>query len=107
MTFTLKELIKRQGLTQREIHRKTNISEATLGLWVSGKSDPSLSNAVKLARALEVDLKTLSYAMGIDVNGLPEDRNVSVPIDVQKSETIAIFKSLIKSLNIDISSLTD
>ncbi len=107
MTFTLKELIKRQGLTQREVHRKTGIPEITVNLWSQGKTIPNLDNAVKLAIALGVDLKTLSYAMGVDVNGLPEDRNVSIPIDNQNTEVVNYIKKLIKTLNVDLESLTD
>jgi transcriptional regulator with XRE-family HTH domain len=107
MTFTLKQLIKRQGLTQRGLSKKTGISESNINGWVSQGIYPSIDNAVKLAIALEVDLKTLFHAMGIDVAGLPDDRAVSIPMDNQKSEAIAVIKSLIKSLDIDPSSLTD
>lgn len=71
--ITLKELIKEKGLTQRGLHKKTGIPEITINTWVAGKYIPTLDNAVRVAIALEVDLKTLAQSIGIDVNGLPDN----------------------------------
>ncbi|HEY9704607.1 MAG TPA: helix-turn-helix transcriptional regulator [Allocoleopsis sp.] len=106
MTFTLKDLIKQKGLTQRELHRQTGIPEITVNLWVQGKRCPNLDNAVKLARALDINLSTLAKSMGIDVTGLIDDRSVSLKTHSQE-EVITAIKTLVKSLDIDISSITD
>ncbi len=107
MIFTLKELIKRKGLTQRSVAQKIGISENSINQWIIKRSYPSIENIVKLAIILEIDLKTLFFAMGIDVSGLPEDRNVSIPIDNQNTEVITSIKTIIKTLNVDLESLID
>ncbi len=70
---TLKALIKEASLTQRSLSQKTGIAEVTINSWVAGKYMPKLDNAVVMAKALGVSLKTLSESLGIDVSGLPDD----------------------------------
>jgi transcriptional regulator with XRE-family HTH domain len=103
---TLKELIERKGLTQRSLAQKTGIKEVTINSWVSKGIYPTVDNAVKVAIALEVDLKTLFCSMGLDVTGLISDSDVSIQTN-NHEEIVTVIKTIVKSLNIDPSSITD
>jgi transcriptional regulator with XRE-family HTH domain len=55
----LKELIKTQGLLQRDIARRLLVSDATVSKWVSGKHPVPLSKIRKLAEELNVSVDAL------------------------------------------------
>jgi transcriptional regulator with XRE-family HTH domain len=71
--LTLKELIARANTTQRELAKKTGISERAINEWVAGKYIPRLDNAIAISRQLGVSLKVFSNSIGIDTSGLPDD----------------------------------
>lgn len=73
--LTLKQLIERANTTQRDISKRTGISEVTINSWVARKKVPRLDNALVLCRELGVSLKTLASSMGYDVDGIPDDSN--------------------------------
>ncbi len=68
---TLKQLIKKAGLTQRELAKRIGLKEVTVNSWVAGKSYPRLDNAVIVAKQLNVDLNTLAQSIGLQVPNLP------------------------------------
>jgi transcriptional regulator with XRE-family HTH domain len=70
---TLKALIDDAGTNQRELSKRVGLSERTLNDWVARKKVPRLDNALILARALGVSLKTLSSSLGFDISGIPDD----------------------------------
>jgi DNA-binding XRE family transcriptional regulator len=70
---TLKKLIANAGTTQRDLSKRTGIKEVTLNSWVAGKYTPTLENAIVVAKALKVSLKTLSESLGLDTSDLPGD----------------------------------
>lgn len=72
--ITLKKLIANAGTTQRDLSVKTGIKEVTLNSWVAGKKTPRLDNAIVVAKALGVSLKTLSQSLGLDTSDLPGDK---------------------------------
>ena len=52
----VKEFRLKQKLTQEELANKTNIDRAHLSLIENGKIDTRISTAVKIARALDVEI---------------------------------------------------
>jgi transcriptional regulator with XRE-family HTH domain len=71
--LTLKELIARANITQRELAKRTGLSERTINEWVARKYIPRLDNALILCRELGISLKTLSVSIGLDTAGIPDD----------------------------------
>lgn len=71
---TLKTLIDDAGTNQRALSKRIGLSERTLNDWVAHKKIPRLDNALTLARALGVSVKTLSASLGLDISGIPDDR---------------------------------
>jgi transcriptional regulator with XRE-family HTH domain len=72
---TLKQLIDRANMTQRELSKRTGIAEVTINSWVARKYVPRLDNVLAVSRELGVSLKTLASSMGYDVDGIPDDSN--------------------------------
>ncbi len=58
----LKEIIKRQGRTQKWVSSQMERSENTSSLWCLNKIQPSLEDLYKLAELLNVDPRDLLVA---------------------------------------------
>jgi transcriptional regulator with XRE-family HTH domain len=71
---TLKQLIAKAGISQRQLSQKLGISERTLNSWVIGQYHPTLINVLPIARELNISLKTLALSLGYDVSGIPSDK---------------------------------
>ncbi|GEA29069.1 hypothetical protein MiAbW_03651 [Microcystis aeruginosa NIES-4325] len=71
--LTLKQLIECANTTQRDIAKRTGISERTINDWTAKRKTPRLDNALVLCRELGVSLKTLSQSLGLDTTGIPDD----------------------------------
>lgn len=72
---TLKNLIEAADLTEPELSRQMGVGLRIIGDWKRGVSIPRFDRAIVLARTLGVSLKVLALSMGIDVNGVPDDRS--------------------------------
>jgi transcriptional regulator with XRE-family HTH domain len=72
---TLKSLRNSLDISQEELARRLNLSFRTIGEWEGGKKMPRFDNAIALARELGVSLKTLAKVMGLDIEGIPDDRS--------------------------------
>jgi transcriptional regulator with XRE-family HTH domain len=73
---TLKGLIEQAGTNQRKLSKECGIAEVTINAWVAGKYSPRLDNAILVAKALGVSLKSLAKSMGMDTKGVPDDLNL-------------------------------
>lgn len=71
--ITLKALRERVGITQRELARRTDNTVSAIGYWEAGKKLPSLPNAISIAKELGISLKQLSFSLGLDTTGVPDD----------------------------------
>lgn len=58
-TERLKELRKRNNLTQKELAEQIGIKQNSYSDWETGKNEPSFENLIKLANLLEVSLDWL------------------------------------------------
>jgi transcriptional regulator with XRE-family HTH domain len=74
--ITLKGLIEQAGTNQRRLSKDCGIAEVTINSWVAGKYVPRLDNAVLVAKALNVSLKSLAKSMGMETKGVPDDLNL-------------------------------
>lgn len=54
VSYNLVSLLDEMDMSQAELSRKTGITKGSISLYVSGKSDMSASNVVKIADALGV-----------------------------------------------------
>ena len=55
----LKSLRRQKGFSQAELAKKARVAQSSICYLEAGKKNPSVNMAVKLAKALEVDLLTL------------------------------------------------
>jgi DNA-binding XRE family transcriptional regulator len=59
MNTPLKRLLFEREMTNRELARKCDLDENGLGQIINGKRVPNLITAMKIARALEVNVEDL------------------------------------------------
>lgn len=69
----LQALLDARELTHRELSAKTGLTERTIGALTSGSSLPRLDNALSIAKALNISLKTLCRELGLEVDDIPDD----------------------------------
>lgn len=55
MRLRIREIRKRQGITQAELADRINSTRANIARFETGKHDPQLSTVAKLAEALGVE----------------------------------------------------
>jgi len=60
-----------KGETLKGLSEKTGISYETLKGYNQGKHEPSLKNAIAIAKAQNLSLVRIGEAFGFDVEGLP------------------------------------
>ncbi len=59
----LKELRKMKGLSQMQLAIKTNISQSAIAKWELGKTEPTASAIITLAKFFE---ETSDYILGLE-----------------------------------------
>ena len=60
--------------TQGDVAQDVGVSSRNVRDWENKGSMPSLDKAALLARSLGVSFKVLCRAMGVNVEGIPDDR---------------------------------
>ena len=55
----LKELRRKQGLTQNEVAKKLNVGQSAISMWESGSSRPTVEKVIMLASVLNVSINTV------------------------------------------------
>jgi transcriptional regulator with XRE-family HTH domain len=74
----LKELMKEKGVSRYELHQKVGLTETTISNINSGLHLPSIENLLKIAEALDVDVRELfnpskeGRATSVEVNKATE-----------------------------------
>lgn len=56
----LTSFIELVGINQTDLSKKSGISETSISRYVNGEQTPSLYHAVKIARAIDIPLDTLT-----------------------------------------------
>ena len=57
----LKSLIEEKGMTQKELARRTGLTEASVSRYISGHRTPRITQAYRMAWAIGIDMNTLIY----------------------------------------------
>ena len=70
---TLRSLREAAGFTQGELAKELGLGNRIISDWETGKKIPKFDNAVSLATALKVSLKSLARSMNMNVSNLPSD----------------------------------
>ena len=71
---TLKSLIESAGYTQKEFAKDLETSLSTVTFWIAGKKLPRVDHFFNMCRKLKVSPITLAKSMGLNVEGIPNDR---------------------------------
>ena len=58
--MTFKELLKEKDCTASRLSRAIGVAHQTVSLWKNGKSVPSIDNALKIAKVLNVPVDTVA-----------------------------------------------
>ena len=87
----LVDLRKKQNLSQLELAQKAGIPRSTLTYLESGESNPSITNLIKVTRALEVSLEELLSARRPEVQLI---RANDVPVELKSRGRVQVEKIL-------------
>lgn len=58
----IKKCRELRGMTQDELSRRVGVDRVTIANWESGKTEPKLSQALKLAEVLETTVEKIHRA---------------------------------------------
>lgn len=75
LQYKLKELRRREGITQAELARALDVSVGAVGNWESGKRTPDIRTLHRIADCFSV---TVDYLAGLSDAGLATDMEFSV-----------------------------
>lgn len=70
---TLKTLIESAGHTQKSFAEKLKMHLSAITAYIAGKKIPRTDRFLSMCRELKVSPKTLAKAMGMNVEGIPND----------------------------------
>ena len=57
--MTLETILKMENITQEELAKKLNVSQATISRWISGKTKPTFESVLILSNLLDIDVKQI------------------------------------------------
>ncbi len=72
---TLKQIIVESGLTHQQLADILGVKSPRISELMRPGQDLRMSTSIKLAKALNVSLKTLAASIGQDIEGIPDDCN--------------------------------
>jgi plasmid maintenance system antidote protein VapI len=70
---TLKQLIQESGMTHQQLANLLGVKAPRISELMKPGQDLRMSTSIKLAKALNVSLKTLAQSIGQDTHGIPDD----------------------------------
>jgi transcriptional regulator with XRE-family HTH domain len=70
---TLKQIIQASGLTHQQLADLLGVKSPRISELMRPGQDLRISTTIKLAKALNVSLKTLAQSIGQDTDGVPDD----------------------------------
>jgi transcriptional regulator with XRE-family HTH domain len=70
---TLKDLIREANLTYQQLGDRLGVTRSMISQWNSQGTDLRTSTLIRLAKELNVSLKTLAESIGQDTTGIPDD----------------------------------
>jgi plasmid maintenance system antidote protein VapI len=72
---TLRDLVIESGLTHEQIARAIGVQQPRISALLNAP-DMKISTAVKLSKVLGVSLRAIAASLNIDIDGIPDDRNI-------------------------------
>ena len=54
--MTLLDLLKARNMTQKDLSKRTGITEATISRYINQKREMRVNNAIKIAQALDMSI---------------------------------------------------
>jgi len=69
----IKLLLKRKGITQKELSKKIGISQTAISLILTGANNPSDDTFSKISTVLEVPIAIINY-MTLSEKDIPESK---------------------------------
>lgn len=92
----LKELRKKQGLTQDKLAKKLNVSRPTIAVWENGTSQPNNEALMKLASLFDVSVDYLLERKESEYNPIriPVLGNVAAGIPIDAIEDIVDWEEI-------------
>lgn len=57
----LKSLLDEKGMMQKDLARRTGLTEASVSRYISGTRIPKIAQAYEIAQVIGVDMNTLIY----------------------------------------------
>jgi len=107
----LRQLRKERGLTQIELAKHFNISNATIGNYETGDREPDLEMSKKIATFFNISLDELfglkesdrhvdfaDFTRMLNEHGITEDKVNALP-DKTKQTIINLFKEIVNNQN--------
>ena len=79
------DLLKKSGLTQRELANKVGVTEASMSRYISGGRIPKGPTIANIANALHT---TSDYLLGTEEDITKEQKTIAVKEDREKSKTV-------------------
>ena len=70
-SYVMIDLLKKKGITQRDLARESNIPESTLNRYLNGNSDIPLSKAKRIADSLGITLDDLTQNSSSNIYIIP------------------------------------
>ena len=71
--MSLAEFREYRGLTQEELGARVNLSANSIRGIEKRKQIPKIDTAIRIAKELEISLRTFCNSIGLDVGNLPKD----------------------------------
>ena len=87
----LKELRKRDGLSQVEFAKQFNISTGTIGNWETGAREPDATTLMKIAKFFNV---TVDYLLNDDEKNAPPQSDEAFEPELTEKDELDISKRL-------------
>jgi repressor LexA len=78
--YKLKELRKREKISQKELATQIGVAQSTVGMWENGKNKPEYDTLLKIAEFFEVSVDYLSGKNGTAAHPQFQESGVKIPV---------------------------
>ncbi|MGN0327249.1 MAG: helix-turn-helix transcriptional regulator [Lachnospiraceae bacterium] len=97
---TLAQLRAEQNMSQRELAKKLGVSSATVGMYETGKRNPSLKRAMEIAKIFNTSVEAISFSNTNQILELQtvhtkrESQNVQLSLFENNSDHMADYVAI-------------
>jgi len=93
----LKELRRKQGITQAELANRIGVVESAISLYESGKREPDISTLIKIAKCLNTTVDYL-IDMPSNANNKTQQQQKEESLTEDEKQLLKAYRSLIPSM---------